>query len=190
MNTSNDISKKYNLPFKRSYWVVPGLFLAGAYPGSSNPEEARYKIKRLLDCGIRYIINLMEEDEVNYEGLPFVCYEEIICDITQKRNIDVYCNRYPTPDLGVPSVPIMEEIFDEIETAVEMKLPVYVHCWGGIGRTGTVVGCYLRHHGLATSKDVFDKIKALRKNDPSALRTSPETGIQRKMVRSWDQQFK
>ena len=26
--------------------------------------------------------------------------------------------------------------------------PVYVHCWGGIGRTGTVVGCWLVRHGM------------------------------------------
>lgn len=26
---------------------------------------------------------------------------------------------------------------------------VYVHCYGGIGRTGTVVGCWLVRHGLS-----------------------------------------
>ncbi|MFZ5949388.1 MAG: fused DSP-PTPase phosphatase/NAD kinase-like protein [Candidatus Rifleibacteriota bacterium] len=27
--------------------------------------------------------------------------------------------------------------------------PVYVHCWGGLGRTGVVVGCWSRRHGEA-----------------------------------------
>src|SRR3712207_6971239 len=31
--------------------------------------------------------------------------------------------------------------------SAEGGLP-YVHCWGGIGRTGTVVGCYLVEHGM------------------------------------------
>jgi hypothetical protein len=41
-----------SLPFPKSYWVIPGKFLAGAYPGSADPEEAKEKIKALTFCGI------------------------------------------------------------------------------------------------------------------------------------------
>ncbi|WP_374108489.1 hypothetical protein [Nostoc sp. XA010] len=30
-----------------------------------------------------------------------------------------------------------------IDRALNGQEKVYVHCWGGIGRTGIVVGCYL-----------------------------------------------
>jgi hypothetical protein len=41
------------LPFPRSYWVIPGKLLAGAYPGSDDREEAKEKINALIRSGIR-----------------------------------------------------------------------------------------------------------------------------------------
>lgn len=49
-------------PFARSYWVVPHKLLAGSYPGSRDRAESLEKLERLLKCGVRYVINLMEED--------------------------------------------------------------------------------------------------------------------------------
>ncbi len=40
-------------PTSSSYWVVPGLLLAGAYPDAKDAEERRTKIQALLDAGIR-----------------------------------------------------------------------------------------------------------------------------------------
>lgn len=42
----------FGIPFPRSYWVVPGLLLAGEYPGSKDRQEATQKIRGLLKCGI------------------------------------------------------------------------------------------------------------------------------------------
>jgi protein-tyrosine phosphatase len=60
-----------------------------------------------------------------------------------------------------------------------------VHCWGGKGRTGTVVGCWLMRHGKATSGDVLRTIQQLRKDDPTWFEPSPETERQRWMVKTW-----
>ena len=70
-----------SLPFPRSYWVVPGKFLAGAYPGSINPEEAKEKMKALIHSGIRSVINLMEKDEVDGNGDPFSPYEDAFLEM-------------------------------------------------------------------------------------------------------------
>ena len=43
----------------------------------------------------------------------------------------------------------MRAILDLIESAITAEAPVYVHCWGGIGRTGTVVCCWLVERGLS-----------------------------------------
>ena len=59
-----------NIPFDRSYWVVPGRLLAGYYPGDRQEEVMTLKLQGLLDCGIRCIINLMEPDETDYKGRP------------------------------------------------------------------------------------------------------------------------
>ena len=79
----------------------------------------------------------------------------------------------------------MKQILDEIDTAIEHDRPVYLHCWGGRGRTGTVVGCWLVRHGKATGDEALAMIQRLRKNDPTSYMPSPETGKQKSMVTSW-----
>ena len=36
----------------------------------------------------------------------------------------------------------MVAILDSLDTAIADEHTIYLHCWGGIGRTGTVVGCW------------------------------------------------
>ena len=58
-----------------------------------------------------------------------------------------------------------------------------MHCWGGVGRTGTVVGCWLVRHGL----DGGDADRAHRRaaRDIPGGRPSPETPGQAALVRGW-----
>ena len=172
-------------PFGRSYWVIPGKFLAGAYPGSKDHEEALPKITALVECGIRFIVNLMEEGERNSSGEQFVPYEDILASVSSKLGVKIHLRRMPIRDLHVPSRHHMVEILNMIDGAIEDGLPVYVHCWGGVGRTGTVVGCYLVRHGLATRDDVLERIAVLRRDEATAYRPSPETWDQRVMVQTW-----
>jgi protein-tyrosine phosphatase len=47
--------------------------------------------------------------------------------------------RIPVRDVDIPSPDTMRSILDAIDSAIDRCQPVYVHCWGGRGRTGTVV---------------------------------------------------
>jgi protein-tyrosine phosphatase len=76
----------------------------------------------------------------------------------------------------------MARILNQIELCIKYGKPAYVHCLGGIGRTGTVVGCYLVRHGLADGKNVLEIMRDLRKDYEDADRLSPETREQREMV--------
>jgi hypothetical protein len=131
------------LPFNRSYWAVPGRLLAGYYPGDLDPALAERKLTALVRCGVELVINLMEADEVNWLGKPFADYRPTLEGLARSAGRAVRCERMPIRDADVPTVAQMRAILDTVERANAEGQIVYVHCLGGIGRTGTVVGCYL-----------------------------------------------
>lgn len=169
-------------PTTSSYWVVPGLLLAGAYPGNPDSVKHRQRLGALLDAGVRTFVNLMQQDEVDHQGNPFVPYQ----DDVEKLLPDATCLRFPIRDLNVPSISEMTAILDAIDKSLAANRCVYVHCWGGVGRTGTVIGCWLLRHGLATTESVLHMLDQLRQQDQErGYRESPETSDQRRFVLAW-----
>jgi protein-tyrosine phosphatase len=90
----------------------------------------------------------------------------------------------PIPDMGVTTREQMRRTLDVIDRERARHGIAYVHCWGGAGRTGTVVGCWLVRHGLAGDA-ALARIGALRAASPALWLDSPQTGGQRAMVRGW-----
>jgi protein-tyrosine phosphatase len=129
------------------YWVKSGRLLAGGYPRS---------LDRLVEAGVTLIVDLTEEGE-----LPAY-------DAAGMRTA-----RVPVADFSCPPRGTMTEIIDLIDAELAADGVVYVHCHGGTGRTGTVVGCWLVRHGLAPA-DALARLPA-----------PPETPEQRALVMSW-----
>jgi protein-tyrosine phosphatase len=80
----------------------------------------------------------------------------------------------------------MAAALDAVDRGIGEGLGVYVHCLGGIGRTGTLVGCWLVRHGLAGDEALAAiahgwKGVAKRWRAPR----SPQTEEQHAYVRSW-----
>ena len=169
-------------PTSSSYWVVPNFLLAGAYPGASDPEKHHAKVQALLDAGIRMFVNLMEETETNTFGQPFVPYDGLVGELCP----EAACHRYSIQDLSVPPADEMVAILDAIDESLAAGKPVYVHCWGGVGRTGTVIGCWLLRHGLARPGNFIRVLDDLRQQDRErGRRISPETAGQQRFVKDW-----
>jgi protein-tyrosine phosphatase len=88
--------------------------------------------------------------------------------------------------LSVPTVEQMKAVLDQIDDSLEAGRPIYVHCWGGVGRTGTVVGCWLLRHKLANPTNVLEVLMELRKQDRERRhRMSPKTAGQQQFVKQW-----
>ena len=78
----------------------------------------------------------------------------------------------------------MEQILDAIDRGIARGHAVYVHCWGGKGRTGTVVGCHLIRNNRATPDNFVDVIRELRGPD-ARTGASPENETQVQFVRTF-----
>lgn len=158
-------------PIPGAYWVRPGQLLAGPYPGRWDETRARERLRALLAVGIDLFIDLTEPDERN-------AYEPLLHDEALRLNHRAEHIRLSIQDFGVPPVDDMVQILDTIDRAIDEGKTVYVHCMGGIGRTGTVVGCYLVRHGM-TGDDALREIARLLHEG------SPETPEQRAMIINW-----
>ena len=172
MPVTSVLGEIMNRPIQYCYWVFPGQLLAGEYPRNKDAESSIQKINALIQAGITAFIDLTQ---VRDNLLP---YAGILDDISYQR--------FPIRDVSVPeSIELMREILDAIDHHISQGRMVYVHCWGGIGRTGTVVGCWLARHGLE-GRTAYDRLQELWEHNPkSAYRRSPETLEQKQYILDW-----
>ena len=180
----SDTNVKY-APFNRSYWVVPGKLIAGCYPGDKDKREADKKLTALINSGIRHVISLMEPDERDHSGGLFSSYDDHMESLAKEMKVSVTFDQIPIKDQSVPSERQMVRILNQIDLCIRLGKPVFVHCWGGRGRTGAVVGCYLARHGIASGKDALAKMVELRRKTVDAGLPSPETSKQIQIVVNW-----
>jgi hypothetical protein len=128
-------------------WVVPGRLAAGPYPRDLDELQA---------VGIDAFVDLTEAGELPAYGV----------------GEGVEYRRTAIRDFGTPSADEMEAILAALEDLLARGRTVYLHCRGGIGRTGTVLGCYLVRQGR-TAEEALASIDG------------PETEDQRAFVRAW-----
>ncbi len=167
------------LPIPNSYWVIPKRFLAGEYPGGFNRERVLQRLNACLKVGLDTYIDLTQPDE-----LP--PYEPLLREQARKFNLNIETFHLPIRDFGLPSREEMLVILDTIDDALTRGRNVYLHCWGGIGRTGTAVGCYLVRHGLS-GEEALRQLARWWEDDPRRpyYPRTPETDEQVNFVRTW-----
>ncbi len=172
-------------PFDNCYWVPGYALLAGEYPGDWSMPGMDEKLAALLDVGISVFIDLTRAED----GLE--PYAPALAELAVERDVDVLHRRMPIQDFGVTTPDHMRQIVDAIDGYLAEGKKVYVHCWGGVGRTGTVVGCFLVRHGMdgdAALNEVRDLFTTMAPwKVESHPEGSPQNSVQRAMVRSWSE---
>lgn len=166
-------------PIPESYWVEPGRLLAGEYPGHLNQEATRKRIDALIEAGLDMFIDLTRTAE-----LP--PYTRILFDEAKVYRVKVAYQRFPIGDFGLPTPRQMKSILDRMDESLRVGQRIYLHCWGGVGRTGTTVGCYLVRQGR-TGQEALDQLDAWWQTVPKSRYQSysPETHEQADFIRHW-----
>jgi hypothetical protein len=161
-------------PIPDSYWAVEGRLLAGPLPSAPEREAHRALVRALLDAGVRTVIDLRAPNEP-----PSI---RVLLD---KMSDDAAWIGFPILNGGAPSVPGMQTILDVIDASAARDRIVYVHCQGGLGRTGTVVACHWIRHGHYDPDGALAALGERRRGQPNGDRPSPETAVQLRLVKSW-----
>jgi rhodanese/phosphatase family protein len=176
------MSDRRPAPLPNCYWLPDAHVLAGEYPGAASRDEAARKLRSLREAGVDTFIDLTEAGELE----P---YESVLAELADDTRDTPTYKRVAVRDVSVPRPEQMRRILDLIDAEVARGRTVYVHCWGGVGRTGTVVGCYLVRHGL-TGQEALDRIAVLWQGMEKRHRApkSPETDAQRSFVLGWASQ--
>ncbi len=168
----------------RAYWVEPGRLMAGSYPGDYDEMTTRRNLRELLERGIRTFVTLMQAREENYDAQHAPAYAPIVEHVAARLGVDVECQRFEIHDMSVPTRDRAAEVIAAIERSLERERPVYLHCWGGRGRTGTLVAIWLCRRGIATPENFVEVIGRLRAGEADNRR-STETAEQVEFVRSY-----
>jgi protein-tyrosine phosphatase len=168
----NEISKMSAVPGlhvpDKFYWIFDGEApLAGMeYPSPNTPWE------RLRMLGFRYVINL-ETTRPRYDPQPLRVLEAIQLE-------DLIHGGDP-----LDSAREQKLISKTVNLIVENRKPdsgIIVHCIGGRGRTGTVLGCYLRAIGFSSEQIIADLNRLHKSRGKNGW---PESCWQEQMVRSY-----
>jgi len=159
-------------PLPNTYWPDPGRLLAGEYPGSLDPEQATDKLRTLQQAGVTAFIDLTSPAD------KLIPYAEQLSTASH--------HPFPIRDGSIPTHRDHTlAILDAIDHHIDQGGMAYVHCWGGIGRTGVIVGCWLVRQGL-DGEQALARLRAIwRQCVKSATRNTPETAEQARYILGW-----
>jgi len=173
-------------PIKNSYLVHSDLHIyAGEYPGDRDEDKCRMKVQDVFCWSkFKYFYDLTCEGELT----PYATY----------LPNDTCYFRFPISDCGVPSstatvARLLQEIIYRGENGSPHHGYIYIHCWGGVGRTGTIVACLYAYlmRGLGLNADEIYSRAMLQLQESfsrcpkSKTRVSPENHLQRSFVRKF-----
>jgi len=192
-------------------WLLPGRLLVGRYPYlnpvycTSRAEADEQLASIISEAGATTYVCLQGElppqdsqndwpaKGIHVPGFPgqFFPYAARANKLAVPGRGKVTFVHEPIQDLGLPSTPQLERLLGHLVAAIASGVVVYLHCWGGRGRTGLVAACLLRRlfpeRDARTCLDLVQAGYSSRRDrrDVGQLALSPQTEEQRDFVRMW-----
>ncbi|HHT9126182.1 MAG TPA: dual specificity protein phosphatase 23 [Candidatus Brocadiia bacterium] len=133
-------------------WLIPGEIA-----GMARPASTIHDFESLRDDGIDAIVSLTE-NPLNKPLIEEFGFEYV---------------HIPIEDLSVPT---MDQVEDFVEFATRMRndgKKIVVHCGAGIGRTGTMLACYLVSKGYSAEESIDE----VRRKRPGSIETDEQVEV-------------
>ena len=133
-------------------------------PGRRDYERSLdVDLATLREQGIEAVLCLLADDEFERYGV------RDLLERYRAEGFDVL--HLPTMDRTVPGNEAMRQALTWIGAQLGAGRRVLAHCVGGLGRAGTVAGCWLREQGL-DGEDAIRVVRAFR--SPRAIETAQQ----------------
>ena len=134
----------------RFSWVIKNKLAGSALPQSIGA------VQWVISQGIKSIVTIREEPLAD-EWIKHVNYLHIMSN-----------------DMGVPEFDDLIHAVDFIHRRITNNEFVLVHCLAGLGRTGTVLACYLVKYQNMTADEATQKVREER---PGSIQSYPQDEI-------------
>lgn len=162
-------------PTGYSYRVDESIW-AGEYPVWEWDRTIRQRqLKLYTDFGISIFVDLTEEGEMP----PYSCF--------LTGNIHRYA--FPIKNGSVPDdidglSHLLHVISEKRQESPDSK--IYIHCVGGVGRTGMIVACYyIYFYGISADESMALLRQRFAYHGRSAWMQTPETAEQEEFIRKF-----
>jgi hypothetical protein len=111
------------------------------------------------------VLSLMEEPELAYAGAPVTVLAE------ELRAHGVEWRHLPICDLGAPDErfeAVWVDLWPRLDLLLQQRGRVFIHCYAGLGRTGTVAALILMQYGFS-ARDAMRQVRTARPGSVQSL---------------------
>ena len=119
-------------------WLIQGKLAGSAIPTSKK------EVEWMQEEGVKTIVTIREEP-LDANWVNEMNYLHVLSD-----------------DMGVPSFEDLKNSVDYVHKKIQNEEPVLVHCLAGLGRTGTILACYLIKYEKMSAVDAIHHVREKR----------------------------